>query len=826
VKTVIDPRSDLHKSSFTGDILMSGSLTPTPSSASPDQSNTQHAGNTQQKKFSAEQQEIIGVEESHLAHVKTTLQRDLRDFDEADSVIELDEDLLALRDQIQEARAEDRPALIAHMSRLAALQNARSGRDKEASDDELFNSPYFARITYHEEDEDGKATGRARTVFIGKRSFFSEDGQIKVIDWRSSPMSKLYYTLREGDYFYEEVGRRIVTGTLTVRRMLTIHNSTLNRVQYGALGDQILQRSHDGMWTSGISSLARLEGGERAASRISSRQPSRRGALPDITALIDPDQFSLITKERSGAVIIQGGAGTGKTTIALHRVAYLRFQNPERFRPSRCLIIAPGEALKRYVEQSLPSLELVGVKVDTLASWSLNSVKRLIPRLKRFKLHDETPVGASRIKRHPLILKLIDRRVRDEARAQDTLIKRLGGDSLLDEWVKRRSLPLIDRIKKTRHFARDHKLFTHGGVKEFEVMVSDVSDPFSTWLNLLTDIDAMRAAFHDRQLKVAEWELKQLKDSVYEQSLSRERFDHADADYQVGVDHRSLDSSPLRERFDTEDCVILLRICQVKWGKLAGPKGHLSYEHITVDEAQDLSPVALRTLCDATPDHAPVTLAGDTAQRVVFDNGFQTWGEALKFLPKRTKLLPPLTISYRSTRQVMYLARHLLGDLVHSWESRDFREGAPVGFLRFEESGEGIAFLGEALSRVMNMEPDATIAVVARDRERARYYHEQLKRANIPRLRLVIKQDFPFTAGIDLTEVKQVKGLEYDYVIALDIDAESYPVRDEARHLLHVVATRAAHQLWLMSIGPLSPSPLLPKDLIDSGELSLPASSH
>jgi DNA helicase-2/ATP-dependent DNA helicase PcrA len=319
---------------------------------------------------------------------------------------------------------------------------------------------------------------------------------------------------------------------------------------------------------------------------------------------------------------------------------------------------------------------------------------------------------------------------------------------------------------------------------------------------------------------VDEWELKQLRDSVREQSLMRERFDHADAEYQVGVDHRALESSPLRERLDAEDCAILLRICQVKWGKLAGPRGHVSYEHITVDEAQDLSPTALRMLCDATPPHAPVTLAGDTAQRVVFDNGFSAWSEALDFLPNRTTLLPPLTISYRSTRQVMTLARHLLGDLVHAWESRDIRDGAPVGFLRFEESGEGFAFLGEALNRLMDVEPDATVALIAYDRDRAGRYYELLSQASIPRLRLVLNQDFPFSAGIDLTEVRQVKGLEYDYIIALDIDAECYPMRDEARHLLHVVATRAAHQLWLMNIGSLSTSPLLPQQLVTRGELT------
>ena len=120
---------------------------------------------------------------------------------------------------------------------------------------------------------------------------------------------------------------------------------------------------------------------------------------------------------------------------------------------------------------------------------------------------------------------------------------------------------------------------------------------------------------------------------------------------------------------------------------------------------------------------------------------------------------------------------------------------------------------------MMELEPDATVAVVARDRDRAQNYYEQLQQSNIPKLRLVIAQDFPFTAGIDVTEVRQVKGLEYDYVIALDIDAECYPARDDARHLLHVIATRAAHQLWLMNMSPLSPSPLLPRSLIESGEL-------
>ena len=91
----------------------------------------------------------------------------------------------------------------------------------------------------------------------------------------------------------------------------------------------------------------------------------------------------------------------------------------------------------------------------------------------------------------------------------------------------------------------------------------------------------------------------------------------------------------------------------------------LRYEHIMVDEAQDLSPIALQVLCGCTTPHSPVTLAGDTAQRIIFNNGFSQWQEMMPYLPKKTRILPPLTVSYRSTFEIMSLARFILGDLKH-----------------------------------------------------------------------------------------------------------------------------------------------------------------
>ncbi len=106
-------------------------------------------------------------------------------------------------------------------------------------------------------------------------------------------------------------------------------------------------------------------------------------------------------------------------------------------------------------------------------------------------------------------------------------------------------------------------------------------------------------------------------------------------------------------------------------------------------------------------------------------------------------------------------------------------------------------------------ESDASIAVICLDTESASEYFGVLQNMEIPRLRLIVDQDFTFTAGIDITDIKQVKGLEFDYVILLDVDAVNYPDNSYSRFLLHIGATRAAHQLWLMNYR--VPSTLLPE---------------
>ena len=106
--------------------------------------------------------------------------------------------------------------------------------------------------------------------------------------------------------------------------------------------------------------------------------------------------------------------------------------------------------------------------------------------------------------------------------------------------------------------------------------------------------------------------------------------------------------------------------------------------------------------------------------------------------------------------------------------------------------------------------------MVARYPSQAQVYYAGLKKSEVPRLSLVLEQDFSFSPGVEVTDVRQVKGLEFDYVILVDVNADVYPNDDEARHMFHVGATRAAHQLWVIVTG--RPAPVLPEWFLDDAE--------
>ena len=720
---------------------------------------------------------------------------------------DFDREIMALRDQITESRAEDHAMLVEHMTRLASLRQLTArGRDLPADPD----NPYFAHLRLREQ-------GRVQDVFIGRRAVVDAKAGLHIVDWRNSPISRIYYRYEEGDEYEETFGGQTRTGFVELRRTLTVQGGQLVRVR---IGEQSRVRREDGEWVEVAATSSTLTGGVGTALRVPEERLGRRGIdqrLPEITALIDKAQFDAMTTERSGVVVIRGGAGTGKTTIALHRAAWLHFEDPKRYAPRNMLMITPGDALARYVAGVLPTLDVAGVPIRKFGQWALETLRRLWPKLGKRKLTSDTPTEAKRLKRHPAMLRLLERAVAAETQALDEVFERTGGAAVRDAWLQRRTMAPMPRVRALSQWVQSASAIAHDRVELLLALrhaEATLGDPFETWASLLTDRARLSEGFRAYGESPYEWALDQLVDTVSKQSDAPPDYSAVDEDRRAGVDGRGLDTDDLTGKLDLDDVALLLRLVQLKYGHLTGPGGGLPpVEHLVVDEAQDFPPLALKVLIDAVRPGGPITLAGDTAQRIYFDRGFGDWDQLASDLDIKPHVLPPLAVSYRSTRQVMALARHVLGPIQINPAGRDARDGAPVELFRFTEQGEAVAFLAESLKHLRRRERKASVALVARTPEVAHLYHRALEAAEVSHLRRVDRENFDFSPGVDVTDIFQIKGLEYDYVVLLEVTSEFYPDQLEARHLLHVGATRAAHQLWLVCSGP--PSPLLPSELLN-----------
>jgi DNA helicase-2/ATP-dependent DNA helicase PcrA len=229
---------------------------------------------------------------------------------------------------------------------------------------------------------------------------------------------------------------------------------------------------------------------------------------------------------------------------------------------------------------------------------------------------------------------------------------------------------------------------------------------------------------------------------------------------------------------------------------------------VVIDEVQDFSPLEVRVLEGCLGPEPSITLAGDTQQHVMENSGFTSWSEFFNYLGVAGCELETLRVNYRSSRGITRFAFSVLGDLREDEQLPvSTREGPPVELFRFPDRGACLFFLAEALRDLASAEPLASVAILTPSSSVSAAYHQGLMRSDLPRLRRVERQDFEFVAGIEVTEIEQAKGLEFDYVLLVEVDAVHYPDHDSARRRLHVGATRAVHQLWLTSVG--TPSPLV-----------------
>ncbi|MAG34156.1 MAG: DNA helicase UvrD [Deltaproteobacteria bacterium] len=605
-------------------------------------------------------------------------------------------------------------------------------------------SPYFAHLRLEEE-------GRQRDLFLGRTTCLEKG--VRIVDWRDAPISKIFYSYRQGEAFDEEISGRERQGSVLARRMVRIRAAALERVQ-APEGDFSCDARAPTGWRRETLETPRLAGGESAALRYEADDPGlarRMGhgrdgeilradkRLPEITSLIDPTQFELITRDAAGYLVIRGSAGSGKTTVALHRIAYLAFEDP-RIDGPETLVVVFSRALARYVAHVLPSLGLEGVRIVTYREWAYEERRRHYPDLPAPQ-RDDTPAFVQRIKLHSAL------------------------DTALEQHVTSLSGPRSE------------------------------AQAYDDWASVLTHrkllgevfADLAPGQFGDRDLdRFVEWNRRRLDE------ISSAMAGDGEADAAL----------------DPEDDALLLRAWQLRVGRLVGrARRPIAYRHVVIDEVQDFAPVEVRVLLGSLTSDASITLAGDTQQHLMEHSGFTSWPAFFRELGLDGTEIETLKVSYRSSEQVMRFATSLLRELQEEEEVVTTRTGPPVELFRLTDRGACVAFLSDVLRDLMTAEPNASVAVLTPSPTTSDLYFEGLERAELPRLRRIRDGEFPFKAGIEITEVAQVKGLEFDYVVVLDVDSSNYPDTPAARRLLHVAATRAVHQLWMMSVG--TPSPLV-----------------
>ncbi len=661
-----------------------------------------------------------------------------------------------LRDQMRDADHDERPGMLMQFERLGHLLEQAGRSFNENKVDE--RRPYFGHMRLEE-------SGKRREVFLGKATRL--DNGLRIVDWRHAPVSRIFYRHAEGDEYDEDFGDRIVSGEVLARRTVGITGGELRRVQSPA---GLLLKGEQG-WTAMGEQAPRLEGGAGAAFWIrhddpqaSSRSLGAGAAyrvdkhLPEISALIDPEQWDLITADDSQLVVIRGVAGSGKTTVALHRLAYLNYKDGRRFRADRMMVVVWGDALRRFIGRVLPDLGVRGTQVRTYGFWAASNRERLLPMLPN-KRNDDTPAAITRIKLHPAMLSVLE-----------DYVARVPGPStagqVLDDWAE---------------------ILSNGRLL-LRALNEKVPDTASS-----TEVDRF-IAYTSRQI-----------DALH---------DHLEPDQLDGPSDEEADVVHNQAFLDDEDDTLLLRLYQLRVGAIPekGRSGRpLRYQHLAIDEVQDLSPLEVRVLLECVDGRKSITLAGDTQQHVLQEAGFVDWEEFFGHLGVRGTQVSTLQVAYRSTKPIVAFARAVLGHLAED-ESVDVpRDGVPVDVLPFDDHGECLAFLAEALRGLMDKEPHASVALLGRDPDTAEMYWDGLNKAGVERLKRVRRQDFTFGPGVEVTDVAQAKGLEFDYVVLLDVSARSWPATDSARRVLHVGATRAAHQLWVTTVGP--PSPLIPQAL-------------
>ncbi|MFE9372683.1 HelD family protein [Streptomyces sp. NPDC006711] len=651
----------------------------------------------------------------------------------------------------QDVEALDIKDVTANWVNAAVLRRQMDDRIKALAD--LAHTPlFFGRLDYlHAPGVELAEGAEGERFYIGRRHVHDADGDPMVIDWRA-PVSQPFYRASKKDPLGVSLRRRFgyTGGELT------------------AYEDEHLM---DPAEATGTSKLLQAE-----------IERPRVGPMRDIVATIQPEQDEIVRSGLSGSVCVQGGPGTGKTAVGLHRVAYLLYAHRERLARTGTLVIGPNRSFLHYIEQVLPALgeleakqatvdDLVAKDIevrgtDPAASAVVKGDARMAEVLRRAVWsHVTTPA-------EPLVVVRGSRRWRVPAYELAEIVEQLT-DRDIRYGAAREALPqriahtVLVRMEQAGEAPDDRvqdAVARNSAVKAAVKAIWPPVDPAKLVLRLLNEPEFLAA--HAEGI-LTDDEQRAILSPKPARSVKSAKWSAADA---VLIDEAS-------------DLVA---------------RTH-SLGHVVLDEAQDLSPMQYRAVGRRCTTGS-ATVLGDLAQGTT-PWATASWVDALRHLGKEEAVVEELTAGFRVPREVIAYASKLLPAISPGLTAVESVRETP-GSLAVRESADLDADVVAAC--VASLAHEGSIGLIAAD-ARIPVLRKALEAAGLPYL--APGEETTSESRLTLVPASLAKGLEYDYVV-LDEPAavvEGEPDERTGLRRLYVALTRAVSGLTVLHASPLPP---------------------
>ncbi len=723
--------------------------------------------------------------------------------------------------------------------RMAGVLRQAGGTPQARVERDAFSAMYRQQIAQLDAAENGLCFGRlefssGELRYIGRLGIHadSDDYAQLLMDWRAEAARPFYLATAASP------------GDVRVRRHLRTKGRTLT-----GLDDEVLDLS--------AADPSRHEGLTGESALLAALNATRTGSMTDIVETIQAEQDMIIRAPMPGALVVQGGPGTGKTAVALHRAAFLLYTFRRQLEKRGVLVVGPNSTFLRYIGQVLPSLGETSVLLSTIGDLFPGiratatdrppvavikgrlSMARVIAAAVRDRQHvPAEPVrveaDAGRVSLTPRIVAQARERARRSRRPHNlarpvfareiirALTRQLagqlgrnvlGGGNLMDQ----------QDIDDLRRELRDDPVVRAAIDELWPVLTPQrlVSDLLADPTRLKAAAGGLSVAERDALLRGASADLSEgwtsadvpLLDEAAELLGEDERAIKAEKDrrrrlqeaYAQGVlDIIGRDDEDDPEVLMGADLVDASRLAErfddeanMTAAERAADDRTWAFGHVIVDEAQELSPMAWRMLMRRCPARS-LTIVGDLAQTGDLA-GPASWDDALgAYLGDRWRLAP-LTVNYRTPAEVMAVAADVLAAIDPALEPpRSVRESGHKPWRQDCAPDQLAATVAEAAVRMAEQAGEGKLAVI-------------VPAARLADLGTVVSEVLPDTAlGADpdlaspvvVLTVRQAKGLEFDCVLIADpagLLAES----PRGLNDLYVALTRATQRVGVVHPGPL-----------------------